>query len=360
MFNLEYVNAVFKDFIKQTSSETGLCINQGITKVNYGIKVNFSIGGKRRILNEAYPVLNIAKYSDFIATLTKLVNKMATRHMDTKNYYMLNKQSYAQFIVMSIVANMHASDFNSPISYLNRLIDSLDYDYQFNKELKIGETDIKNEHVDIFKLVEKNMLGMESMQNIKFSFVDKNNNMVYLPAIHYYLSDNKAYILGIQRVKNHVSDIELNKKVDRYLRKLDKGIEIEEEYIEGVNNIKDISVSALAALTLFVSYYKDLDTIYMPDYLPLRYINKIKDGDQEKIEKTDAIQTNITDKLLMTGVRLCEHFDHLDCGFDCGILEINMNDYKLQEGNIIYDLYESVNKHYKKDKVSIKKTNKVN
>ena len=63
---------------------------------------------------------------------------------------------------------------------------------------------------------------------------------------------------------------------------------------------------------------------------------------EEKIEEIDRIQTNITNKFLMTGIRICEHFDNFAYDFFEGILKIDTRDYKHHEGNIIYDLYESI------------------
>ena len=125
---------------------------------------------------------------------------------------------------------------------------------------------------------------------------------------------------------------------------MDKGLE---EYTKSENgeidSIKDISVSALASLTLFFSSMSKYKEFYMLDYLPLRYINKLKDEiSEEQMEEIDRIQNNITNKFLMTGVRLCEHFNNFECDVFEGLLKIDVSEYNHQEGNIIYDLYESI------------------
>ena len=87
----------------------------------------------------------------------------------------------------------------------------------------------------------------------------------------------------------------------------------------------------------------------MVDYLPLRYMNKFKNNTSyEESEEIDRIQTNVTNRFLMTGVRLCEHFNNFDCDFFNGLLKIETSEYKHQEGNIIYDLYESIKTNKKR------------
>lgn len=344
MLSTKYIHETFRNFIKQCSSEKGLELVLGEVPVNYGIKLNFKINGKKKVVNDEYPLLNISDYNEFLSHLSILFNKLYDKCIEDKEYYQMNKQAYSEYVMMNIFVNMNSMDFSAPISYFDRISRSLDQNYKINNRTHIGDMILKGEKVKIYKDVKKNRLGMETLQHIVFTFENSNGEKYVFPRIHYYLEDNHAYILGVQKGKEEL-DNSFAKKVDRYLRKMDKGIEENYNDEGSIESIKDISVSALGALTLFSAYYPEIENIYMIDYLPLRYMNKVNNKNDEQIAKINNIQRNITDKFMMTGVRLATHFQHLDCGIEYDILNIEVNKYNHQEGNIIYELYESVNKN---------------
>ena len=351
MLSVQNVDKLFRDFAKQTLNGSLKIVFANdlfsenpfaVDIVDYKIGLNYIIEGKEKIENEQNPTLNISNYKTFIENLTELMNKKYEYHYNDKNYMTLTEEGYLNFLLMGIISNMQEMDFNYPIGYLNRMIDAYDKKYEFDNKKEVGNFKIGDLNTTIVQYDRKNMATMETMVSRQF-LIKKDDQEVLLPRIHYYISGNKVYILGIQNYSKD-KDNSLSKKVDRYLRKMDKGLEEYEQSDNGkVEGIKDISVAALASLVLFMSSYSEYQEFYMTDYLPIRYMNKLKnDVTDEDINKIDKIQTNITDKFLMTGVRLCEHFDNLDCDFFNGVLKIDVSEYKHQEGNIIYDLYESI------------------
>lgn len=341
MMSVENISEIFKNFVKQSYNDSvNIEFEDGL--VDYRISLNYIIENNSNIKNNNNPTLTISNYKVFIEKLTELMNKKYEYHFKDKEYMMLTENGYRDFLLLGIICNMQQIDFDNPINYLQRQINAYDVNYDTDNRRKTGDFKLGNENVEIYESDKKNIATMESM--VSKCFIMKLNNEEYLlPKVHYYISDGKVYILGIQNSKNQ-SKNNLCKKIDRYFRKMDKGLEEYEQSKNGeIDGVKDVSVSALASLTLFFSSLKEYKEFYLIDYLPLRYANKFKSNiSEEEVKEIDRIQTNITNKFLMTGVRLCEHFDNMDYDFFNGILNICLDNYKHQEGNIIYDIYESI------------------
>ena len=299
------------------------------------------IEGNSLFSREDSPLLSISNYRDFIKQLTLLLKKMNDYCINDKDYFMFDEDNYNRYLLMCCFLNMQEQDFNNPLSYLQRLSNSLDYHYNFNKTNLIGSFSLNENIVNIYETDKKNIASMEATQH-KQIILECNGETFLLPRIHYYISNDRIYITGIQN-KPLKEKTSFSKKIDRYFRKLDKGIGVEDSYESGINTIKDISPSALAALTIFISLYKKYKKVYMTDYLPLRYQNKIKKiRSEEDIIEIDRVQANATNKFLMTGARLVEHFDNIEGYFNNGILELDISPYTKQTGNIIYELFESI------------------
>lgn len=359
MFDERMVGELFKNFIKETYKDSLKISFEDMDDVDYRISLNYSLNGKSASNSSLKPILHVGKYKSFISSLTKLFNIKYKKHFKEKEHLGLTKEGYAKYILMSCFINMQELDFNAPVSYFNRIIKSYEQKYEFNKKTKIGEIQIKDEKVNIYEYNRFNNASMESVVSKQF-FFEKDGKIFLLPRVHYYISGDCVYIMGIQNYGNkqlYVDEVneeavkqnqelqKFHKTMDRYLRKLNKGIDETEINEEGkVDTIKDVSVSSLASLTLFVASLSNYSKFYMPDFLPLRYQNKHKETEIQQ-EKVDREQTNITDKFLMTGVRLCEHFDQMECGFENGFLEIENNNNTCSNNlqrDVIHELYESV------------------
>lgn len=358
MFSKKEVADLLKKFVMGTYKDTLKLSFEGIGEVDYRISLNYSMKDKDFVKDSSRPILYAGDSKNFITPLTKLFNIKYEYHKDDKERLGLTEEGYKDYILLSCFLNMQELDFNSPISYFNRLIKSYEQEYKFNEKVKMGEIEVKEEKVNIHGYDRKNMASMESPVSKQF-FLEQDGKVFLLPRIHYYISNDSVYIMGIQNYGNkqlYVDEIDeeakqknnelekFHKMIDRYLRKLNKGIDDVEVSKEGkVETIKDVSVSALASLTLFISNMSNYSKFYMPDFLPLRYQNVKKDTEEKEI-KANIHQTNITDKFLMTGVRLCEHFDNIECGFENGFLEMYVDKYvpSRTKTDEIYKLYESV------------------
>lgn len=342
MLSVQDVDVLFRDFVKQTYNDS-LKIAFEDALVDYRLSYNYIIEGNKKIKYNDCPIMNISNYKVFISLLTELMNKKYEYHFKDKDYMMLTDKGYLDFLMMSIVCNMQEIDFSNPVKYLERMIAAYNHTYKTGVYEVVGNFKMKSNDIEIVQFDRKNLATMESPVSRQFA-MKMNNQEFILPRVHYYISGNKVFIMGIQNDRKKEMN-SLGKAIDRYLRKMDKGLnDIEQSQMGQVNNIKDISVSSLASLTLFLSSMQEYKEFYMVDFMPSRYLNRLKnDVTAEEIDEIYRIQLNSTDRFLMTGARLCEHFNNMKGDFFNGIFKIEVGEYKHQEGNIIYELYESIN-----------------
>lgn len=349
MLSKEEVNRLFKTFVANSNEDTFKIYDEDGDFIDYQIMLNYSIEDKIIRKSPNSPMLMISDYENFIDTLTILLNKMYNFCINDKDYFYFSENNYNLYLIMCCLINMQEFDFNCPIQYLERLIDSLDHKYNFDKLINIGNFMMNNDQVDIYTIDKKNRGTMEALQSKTF-VLKLGDEQITLPRIHYYISGDAIYITGIQN-NTKQQKTNFSKSLDRYLRKLDKGIEETPNDNGEVNNIRDISPSALAALTLFMSSNSEYTTFCMTDYLPLRYQNKLGNiKNEDDLNEINRIQKNATNRFLMTGARLCHHFQNWECHFFNGIQRIYVKEYSKfsRENNIIYDLFESIQHHKKR------------
>lgn len=352
MFHTEEIKEKLNNFIKQTNSSTFKIDCDG-WEVDYHISLNHFVEGKKFFNNDFLPLLKINNVDLFASKLTILLNLKAKFHEFDLEYFDFSRDNYMDYLLMSSFINMCEDDFNYPLNYLDRMIEAYTRKYSINKLSLIGCLNLTDKKLNIYESSSKNIASMESPLYKVFIFTDENEKFV-TPKIHYYIANDTVYIMGIQGLKERQSN-SLSKRLDRYFRKVDAGLEeIEKSENDKIETLKDISPSFLVALTLFISSFKDYKKFYLVDYLPLRYQNKLGVLKQQgkDLESADALQKNITNKFMFTGARFCEHFENADFEFVNSYLKINVETYNHQCGNIIYDLYESIkikqNKNLKK------------
>lgn len=344
MFTEKDVYLAFKEFvIHSLNGEYKISTVDG-GKINYHITMNFDIEGKVLLKNENSPMLKISNTNLFIKKLTALLNNMATFHHDDMDYYMLNKESFASYLLVSCLSNMQVKDFNYPLSYLDKMNDVYLNIPSLYKDKLVGEILVKGEKIQIYETLSKNIASMEAPIYKQFKY-KSGENIFLSPKIHHYIKDNICNIISIQNSKNS-SVNELSKKLDRYFRKVDKGVNVD----QSEENIKNISPNFLIALSVFVASCKDINHFRFTDYFPLRYmnksgVNKVRNLD---IEEVNRIQTNLTNRFFDLVERLAYHFNNSQYTFDdFGYLDLQFDDHCLDHDNIIYDFYNAVKNNIK-------------
>lgn len=349
MLSKEYVDKIFKKFVTLSNKDTFKIFYEDGTVTDYQIMLNYSIEGRVLRKNDNSPILMISDYNLFIDYLTALLNKMYDFCYGDKDYFEYNEDNYNLYLIMCCFLNMQETDFNYPIQYFDRLTKSFDIEYNFGSETLLGSFTLNGETIEIYEENKKNKATLEAFQSKKLK-LKRGSDQFLLPKIHYYISGDAVYITGIQNNKKQ-EKTDFSKTIDRYFRKLDKGIDETPSENGEVNNIKDISPNALAALVFFIASNSEYTTFYMTDYLPLRYQNKLGNiKNEDDLNEINRIQKNATNRFLMTGARLCHHFQNWEYNFFNGIQRIYVKESNKssREDNIIYDLYESIQPHKKR------------
>ena len=147
--------------------------------------------------------------------------------------------------------------------------------------------------------------------------------MVELPSIKFGIDEDKVYIYAIQSSKNN-TDSAFMKWVNRRLYKVGVGYD---SSLDDDESLQDITASFLYVLSIAIAYFKNLgiDNIIVPSILIERWNNKkianrmkMKRGKitldeyNEKEEYQDYLQSNLTNKLIRTFLRLGCHFNNID------------------------------------------------
>ena len=342
MYSIEQVLDRFGKFMKESTLDTYCLTYPDGSSIDYKISFNYEINGKQLHTDDNKPLFKITNFPEYIKKLTILINIMASYHIDDKSYFDFNDDNFLDYLIVCIVCNMNEQDFNNALACLDKKINSYKTNYNYEKK-DLGTIKLKDKELTISKQCKKNQASMESPAHVRFTISDGKETWTS-PKIHYYMDKNKCYIMAIQSTSKK-QDNRLSKDLDRFFRKFDKGLEDIEKSPNGeVNTPKDISPSFLAALTMFMASNDGISEYYMIDFLPVRYINKegVLIQRNESLEELERIQTNITNKFLFTGVRLCMHFDNSSYDLNNGYLEINFNDKTSNRDNVLFDFYDSI------------------
>ena len=298
-------------------------------------------------LNNKYPIVNVDDYDAFLNKVEEYLSIAADfYHNDIAYFDLTDKNAYLKKLFLDLICNASIYDLNNINEYIDlKTKQLLDNKVKVQEEVigKYGSLDIKCE-------VKKNASNLEAPYKMSISFVDENGDKFVLPNISFGIIDDTAYVMCIQTSNKNNKDSLLAKKLDRYFRKVNKGVDSEEE-------IYNISPNALVALTIFFSYLSNMkvNKIVAPNFMPIRYnnlkvktFNKYKNDNEmkrENIAKVDYIQSNITEKFMNLFLRYAYHFSESDLCYDDIKDEMNLtlkNNYSKLDDNIIYDIDNAI------------------
>lgn len=286
-------------------------------------------------------------------------------------YYDGKKEYIIDFILANLWNNVTDTDLNNPIEYLKNRIRFLSdplYDSEFTRVY------LKNIPIFDESNIEYSINLNNPILETPYSFSpciskDKTNNEFFkLPKIYYGISDNVCYIYAIKNEGENYKN-SYTKKINRILYKVNKDVTDNYE----LENIKDVSASALISLTLFIRLLKEnnIENIKVVDYMPIRYnakslaikkridkkFNNLDNDEINKLyesgyESQDYIQSNMTNKFIRNFRRLSYQLGNLNItsypkDVD-SFMHINITDEVINKDNIINDIYNYEVNTYKK------------
>ena len=275
------------------------------------------------------PTLMIKDREMFNELLVQYVN-MASDYYDDDNFEedILNDKAYDEkymickekAIMAFLFANATVEDFNDPISFLKRRIDFIN-NHQ-DKHIDLGYSGMLD--CNLVLNIEKDIINNEGSSQFEIKAVSEGEEYTF-PRVKFGISDDTLYIYAIQKKKRNETN-SLSKKINRKLYKVGEGF-IE---TEGEENPKDVTASFLVVLNMAISYFNRMgyDKIVMPSILIERWNAKrfsnikrqeygnISDEEKKELdEDQEYIQSNLTNKLIRTFLRLACHYNNLDIVF---------------------------------------------
>lgn len=265
---------------------------------------------------------------------------------------MINWQSdesgrWIEKTIMTLLwANATIEDFNDPVNFLKRRIEFMREDYCDSQVL--GYSLVMEAWVEIE--IAKDKITNEGPYQFIVRLRNDMGEVVEMPQVKFGCLNDSLYVYAIQNGKNK-TDSKFMKQINRKLYKVGMG------YIgndDGDENLKDITASFLYVLSIAIAYFKNLeiDNIIVPSILIERWNNKrianrmkmkrgkiTSDEYNEKEEYQDYLQSNLTNKLIRTFLRLGCHFNNIDVKSfpfeEDSCLRMKINDVAVQGNNYL-------------------------
>ena len=304
-----------------------------VGKIN--VYLDFSVAFSTKLVEEGidYPC-NINAYGTIIPILIiknkklfdNLLNEYVIRAMDfydNSSFYdeVLNYKNKdgilvgkEKLILMQLFTNATVEDFNDPISFLKKRIAFIDN--HVDKSIDLGYSETLGANLELITM--KDTLNNETPSEFLIRATDSNDIWIS-PRVKYGIDGDTVYIYAIQNANKNNGN--LTKRINRKLYKVGEG------FIDkgGEENPKDVTASFLVTLNMAISYFRSLgyEKIIVPSILPVRWnVKKIIFANKHKRKKItdekfeilnselDVIQSNLTNKLIRTFLRLTCHYNN--------------------------------------------------
>ena len=280
----------------------------------------------------------------FLDEVKNYLSQAREFYINDKDYYGLDDMSFDEKLFMDLFANMTNFDFENIDKCLEERTAMILPENDFiTKPVTIAQL----EGADIEISVLKNTSNLEAP--LRFRTILKNGKEMFeLPYITFGVIDDCLHVYAVQRKRDKQTS-KTAKDFDRYFRKFNKGVDMNDEITA------QISTNALAAVTIFLAYFKNqnINKVKAFGFMPLRYnakvetvIKKLKNGTEfeEFLKENDRNQFNITNKFFNTMFRYAHHFG-LNVEYDeiheC--LDMNLEEKKTVDAkNVIHHLDEII------------------
>ena len=305
-----------------------------IGKVNIYLLFSVAFGTKIIEENKYYPCkINVdgAMIPTLIIKDRKLFDNLLNEYVskaidfyDDNNFYeeILNYKDEddmligrEKLIMTQLFANAMVEDFGDSITFLRKRIAFIDN--HVDKTINLGYSQTLGANLEL--ITTKDTLNNETPSEFVIRATDDDNKWIS-PRIKYGIDEDTVYIYAIQNEdKNNNA---LGKKINRRLYKVGEGFT--DQSLE--ENPKDVTASFLFTLNMAVSYFSNLGykKVVVPSMLIVRwnakkiiinnkYQRKKIDDEKQKLlnSELENIQSNLTNKLIRTFLRLACHYNNI-------------------------------------------------
>jgi len=282
------------------------------------------------------PIFDIPDFDLFVEKVSTYLEKAKSFYAYDKEYFEITEEEFEEKLFFDLMVNTSYSDQKDIYSAIDRREKML-------KELPCGEKYI-GEYLDkrVYCKTVKNHSNIESPYKMTISFKSEEGEFS-LPALNFGIVDDQVYLFAVQN-KREKQTSTLAKKMDRYLRKLNAGVDMEDI-------VSSVSPSAVASLAIFSSICEknNINEIVAPSFLPIRYNATFFARDRlseeiknEGLEQLDRDQFNITNRFSYLFLRHNFHFPSSIADFDedRGAMKMQLDGKDRNGENIIFSLYD--------------------
>lgn len=226
-------------------------------------------------------------------------------------------------IMTLLFANATMDDFANPNDFLRRRINF--FKESQSAKYHLGYSNILQGNLTIE--IAPDSINNETPYQFKIKATSLDGEAYNFPSIKFGISDNKLYIYAIQNNVNNSNSY--SKKVKRNLYKIGEGFDSKKDnfdlYQEG--NLQDITPSFIVAINILIAYFYQLgiqdivvSSILLPRWNSKKIATQIRQKSgklsTEQINSLEAeqlrIQSNLTEKLLRSFLRLQHHYNGLE------------------------------------------------
>ncbi len=252
------------------------------------------------------PIVQIPNEEAFVQDVKSYLDVAKKFYKQDRDYFCLTMPAHQEKLFLDLMINGTNLDYNNIYEYI--------HNRQAMLEQPVGTgVFVLGQYGDLtmYGAIGKTISNLEGPYCFEFALDDQNKNRFKLPSVTFGIVDDVAYVYAVQN-KAKEQDNPLAKKLDRYFRKVNKGVDPEEE-------ISKVSPNALVSLTAFIAFAKQIGItdIVAPDFLPVRYygnqevgLRKTTTNQQAEtfLEKHDHDQYNMTNKFDNLFFRYGHHF----------------------------------------------------
>lgn len=282
-------------------------------------------------------IIDIPNYDLFLKKTEDYLTKAKEFYYEDKDYFELSENSFEEKLFFDLIVNSNSFEQKNILSFIDKRKNMIKETLPCGEKF-IGEFEGKR----LYCKISKNHSNLESPYKMTFTFKSEEGEFV-LPMVSFGKTGDYMEVFAVQNKKEKQTCV-LAKKLDRYFRKLNSGVDMEDI-------IGNVSPNALASLALFSSLCEKggVKEIVAPDFLPIRYnatlsakgkLSEEVRGDA--LEKVDKDQFNITNKFMYLFLRYNFHFPSsiVDYDIDKGEMTLSLNGKEKNGKNIIYSLYD--------------------
>lgn len=252
--------------------------------------------------------------------------------------------------VLNVWFNATEEDFRNPEEFLEQrrrfLTDSISIQEYFKLHIG-GVIDGKFPHHFETSVGVWNPSANETPYVFQSKMCGEDGSSLLLPNIDFGLDGDRAYVYVVHHKKVDPALSDGSKKLNRILYQTNQNVYDDDPY----ENIRDVSVSSIVALTLFASFLQEISCreMIVKSNFPIRNMAKMNNN-RVSFEEFQRICNNTINKYYRNFNRLSYHFPELEIVSYPYDLDNSMHiqipsSFSMDSEDYIHQVYNSVKKH---------------